>query len=130
MASWTAALALFAVPSDAALGMPAGLGALLLVALSLSDRRAAAVLAGRLPLWLGRISYSLYLVHLPILLATVHLLRGRLPLLVELALAVTVSLAAAEILHRAVERPSMWLGRRLASLIQPIAADRPVIATV
>ena len=128
VALWTAALVLFALPSDAAQGLPAGVGALLLVALSFSDRRAGAALATRLPLWLGRISYSLYLVHLPILLATVHLLGGRLPLIAELALAAALSLAVAEMLHRAVERPSIWLGRRLASLMRPISADRPIVA--
>ena len=55
--------------------------------------------------WLGRVSFSLYLVHLPIILAGVTLLRSvSLPL--ALAVSVAVSFGAAELFHRYVERPA------------------------
>lgn len=64
--------------------------------------------------WLGRVSFSLYLVHLPIILACVTLLRSvSLPL--ALAVSVAVSFAAAELFFRFVEQPahrlSMAVGR-------------------
>ncbi len=130
IALWCAALALFAVPSNAAQGLPAGFGALLVVMMSFSDRRAGAVLTGPVQLWLGRVSYSLYLVHLPILLATVHLFQSQLPLLIVLLLGVALSLAAAEVMHRAVERPWMRLGRRLAAPRRPSPERWPVTAGV
>ncbi len=64
--------------------------------------------------WLGRVSYSLYLVHVPVLLASVHLLYGRLPLPAILAVAVALSLLGAELMFRSIEQPSIRLGRRLA----------------
>lgn len=55
--------------------------------------------------WLGRVSFSLYLVHLPIILAGVTLLRSvSLPL--ALAVSVAASFVAAELFHRYVEQPS------------------------
>ncbi|KRE78207.1 hypothetical protein ASG71_09860 [Arthrobacter sp. Soil763] len=58
--------------------------------------------------WLGRISFSLYLVHLPIILAAVTLLRSvSLPL--ALAVAVVLCFAAAELFFRYVEQPAQRL---------------------
>ena len=55
--------------------------------------------------WLGRISFSLYLVHLPIILAAVTLLRSvSLPL--ALAVSVVLCFAAAELFFRCVEQPA------------------------
>jgi peptidoglycan/LPS O-acetylase OafA/YrhL len=58
--------------------------------------------------WLGRISFSLYLVHLPIILAGVTLLRSvSLPL--ALAVSAVASFAAAELFYRFVEQPAQRL---------------------
>jgi len=55
--------------------------------------------------WLGRVSFSLYLVHLPIILAAATLLRGvSLPL--GLILGVAASFGVAELFFRYVESPA------------------------
>ncbi|MEV8041858.1 acyltransferase [Arthrobacter sp. NPDC080082] len=55
--------------------------------------------------WLGRVSFSLYLVHLPIILAAATLLRGvSLPL--GLVLGVAASFGVAELFFRYVEGPA------------------------
>lgn len=64
--------------------------------------------------WLGRISYSLYLTHLLVLLSAVHLLGDRLPLTAILPGVVAVSLVLATAFQRLVEGPSDQLGRNLA----------------
>ena len=91
-------------------------GAALLIALALGQEpgRQGAGLHHPLLLRLGRISYSLYLIHPVVLLATVYLLRDRLPLPAAVALVPPLSLVAAALLHRWVEAPSMALGRRFA----------------
>lgn len=72
---------------------------------------------GRIPLYLGRVSYSLYLVHLPVLTLTMGAtfqLLGSAPwaLFVALIVGATTSFAAAELLRRLVEQPSIdWAGR-------------------
>lgn len=70
---------------------------------------------------LGRISYSLYLVHFPILLVLApHLVVPGWPWLSLLAIllgVVTTSLIVGDLAWRVVERPSMHLGRWLAKRI-------------
>jgi peptidoglycan/LPS O-acetylase OafA/YrhL len=65
-------------------------------------------------MWLRRVSYSLYLVHLIVLMAAVHLLFGLIPLSLILLGAILISLICAHIAYHLIERPAMELGHRLA----------------
>lgn len=65
-------------------------------------------------LWLGKVSYSLYLIHLPILMATTHLLYERVPMAVILATSLLIILIGSELMYRFVEGPSMTIGRSLS----------------
>lgn len=89
-------------------------GAVLIVLLFVSSGSAKRLGDTALAQWLGRISFSLYLVHLPIILAGVALLRSvSLPL--ALAVSVAASFVIAELFYRYVEQPahrlSMAVGR-------------------
>ena len=97
------------IPSDLAFGI----GAALLIALSVGGRVWSRVLGHATLTHLGRISYSLYLTHNIVILALGHLLYGRVsdPALIVLMMA--TSIAAAEVFWRTVEAPSMRLGQRL-----------------
>jgi len=90
-----------------------GPAACALIAMALAAPGAAIVLNSAISLWLGRVSYSLYLFHLPIFLALIHALAGHLPLVAILALALALSLCAAEIAYRLIEYPAIRLGRWL-----------------
>jgi peptidoglycan/LPS O-acetylase OafA/YrhL len=79
------------------------------------DSRRNVVLMSRPVLWLGKVSYSLYLVHTSILLSTLYICGGRLPLLIPIAITIPVSLLAAEGMNRWIERPSQSIGRQLAA---------------
>ena len=80
-------------------------GSVLIVVLFVSCRSAKRLGDTAVAQWLGRVSFSLYLVHLPIILAGVTLLRAvSLPL--ALAVSVAASLVAAELFFRYVEQPS------------------------
>ncbi|GGP08712.1 hypothetical protein GCM10012278_41530 [Nonomuraea glycinis] len=73
----------------------------------------------RLPAWLGLISYSLYLVHHPLLKyfseLTGDLRRSPVPLQIAMAaLATALVLGVSALTYRWVERPMQSLGRRLA----------------
>jgi peptidoglycan/LPS O-acetylase OafA/YrhL len=89
-----------------------GVAALIIIAVIASESPAYGLTRPGLQ-WLGRISYSLYLVHLPIIYAMYELLPSLHPLLSS-AVIVVVSLAAADILARVVEFPFIALSRRLA----------------
>ncbi len=110
---WFLALVLIVLPMTPRLGTIAGFAALLIVALCLDPGLDAALSHG-FANWLGKISYSLYLVHLLVLLTLVHLFFGKMPLPYILLSTVLLSALLAELTHRAIEKPSMDLGRRLA----------------
>ena len=73
--------------------------------------------------WLGKVSFSLYLIHLPLLAALVQALGGVVSQSVAVALGMVLSLPAAALLHRGVERPAHRLAKRIAAWRQP----RPVL---
>jgi peptidoglycan/LPS O-acetylase OafA/YrhL len=68
--------------------------------------------------WLGRVSFSLYLVHVPVVLATTWLVRPVSPYL-SVAIGFVAALLVAEVFYRFVEHPShllaMNVGRRVRS---------------
>lgn len=93
-------------------------GSVLLILLAQREGRFAAGLRHPALVWLGCVSFSLYLVHMPLLLMATHLLRdGGSPLLAG-AIMIALSFPAAALMHRFVEQPA----HRLARLIRPPAA--------
>ncbi len=63
--------------------------------------------------WLGRISYSMYLVHIPILYASTTLLQYVLPYGVIVPIYVVAVGLASEVFNRFVEQPAQRLGKVL-----------------
>lgn len=98
-----------AVPSD----YLHGLGAVGLILLALGSIRFQQMLVHRVFTWSGRISYGIYLVHLPVIYVVTQYFDVR-----GLALApivIVVSLPLAEALNRFIEIPANDFGRRLVS---------------
>jgi peptidoglycan/LPS O-acetylase OafA/YrhL len=60
-------------------------------------------------------SYSVYLLHLIVLLALIHLLYGKLPVLLIDALCLAITLAVSWGFYRQIEIPLITLGRRLSA---------------
>ncbi len=104
--------------------LPAGVDTAPLVAAGASLTVVAALVVepfGRLlrsrPMhWTGRRSYSLYLVHEPIVVALAFALHGRPPVLAFMVLATVLSLLAAAAFHRLVESPAHALARSWSAL--------------
>jgi peptidoglycan/LPS O-acetylase OafA/YrhL len=74
-------------------------------------------------LWAGAVSFSLYLVHEPILVSSVRLFDDRM-LWLALPLAAAVALGVAEVFRRWVETPAAKLARRTG---RSIAASKPAM---
>jgi peptidoglycan/LPS O-acetylase OafA/YrhL len=89
-----------------------GIGAAGVIALCLpSEQRGTSIRI--IPLeWLGHVSYSLYLVHLPICVLVIRTVP-HLPLLINIVITVVLSLFSADVIWRYIERPTATLCRRL-----------------
>ncbi|WP_187371326.1 acyltransferase family protein [Methylobacterium oryzihabitans] len=112
--AWAAVLALLVVSLERIENATTPLAALLIVFLCFADRPADRFLSRSVLRWFGEISYSLYLLHIPILLALTHLLYHKVSMPVLTALIVGTSLLASHVMYHAIERPSIALGRTLA----------------
>jgi peptidoglycan/LPS O-acetylase OafA/YrhL len=93
------------------------LGGCGLLVWALGSHRVAQFLRGRIPQFLGRISYSLYLTHAVILLALLHLLHDRIPMSAIIALMWLIAVPVAALSYRWVELPAIGLGKRVAAML-------------
>jgi peptidoglycan/LPS O-acetylase OafA/YrhL len=91
-----------------------GIGAALLIVAIIGTVSLRKWLAKDYWLWLGRQSYSLYLIHVPVVMVTVILYGGKVPALACLSV-IPVSIALAQIFHIHVELPSVVLAQKAAS---------------
>lgn len=106
--------------------LAAALGATLAVVLALTSPGFGRLLESRPLRWLGSRSFSLYLVHDPIVVTTAFAFGARPALVPFVAVAAPLAFVGAELFFRAVERPSHRLARRLARRPKTRAAGRPV----
>jgi peptidoglycan/LPS O-acetylase OafA/YrhL len=88
-----------------------------LIIFCMSDSRARRLLRVRSLRYLGRISYSLYLVHMIWIGILFRLLDGTNPLVVSAAVIAT-SILSADLMNRFIEIPANKFGRRVAALIK------------
>jgi peptidoglycan/LPS O-acetylase OafA/YrhL len=94
-----------------------GLGAAGFIALALGNRRVAAALNHVLLTWLGWVSYSLYLVHIPILYVVAKTFGQHYSIFTMTVVVTTLSLASAAILVKTIEQPFILMGKRLSAVI-------------
>ena len=105
-------------------GSACGSGAFIL--LFLASRRLERIGTARLTRFLGNISYSFYLVHLPILITLASLLYPLVhSLLVVIGIALICSLLTAWAISSVVEVPAHKWGKRLALALRTSAATQP-----
>jgi peptidoglycan/LPS O-acetylase OafA/YrhL len=95
-----------------------GLGSAGILICSLHLPPLARWLKHSVPEYLGRISYSLYLIHGVVLFATVYLLTGHLRVHWMMGVILVLALAAAHLFCITVEEPAMRLGKSLCEVIQ------------
>lgn len=121
------AVVLLNATRDLSPGYLAALGAVLLVAICATSPVAANWLDKPALTWLGNISYSLYLTHLPVLLTLVYTLHGKLPTSLILCVTPFISLGVAELMYRLVEQHSIAFARRIGnrSCVSPNLVQTP-----
>jgi peptidoglycan/LPS O-acetylase OafA/YrhL len=99
------------------------IGCTILVLVAAFWRPARKILEGRVALWLGTVSFSLYLVHEPILIATRFLTADQSPW-VGLALSIPLSFLVGWVFTRAVEMPAHRLSKKVGLAITRTVKSR------
>jgi peptidoglycan/LPS O-acetylase OafA/YrhL len=100
--------------SHVTIGYPAmSLGALGLIVLALHSEWTRRLLQLRVPIFLGRISYSLYLVHIPVLFALTFMLHHRVGRVGMFFIYLAAAILAGTVFNRVVEAPLVRLNRRI-----------------
>lgn len=115
---------------DVLLGL-AAVGAAGLIIAALGFPVVRDFLSTRIPQWLGRVSFSLYLVHVPVIATVAYLVGDERWWLVAI-ISVPVSLVVAQLFFSAVERPSHRFARWVGSAVparrssgHPTSAEAP-----
>jgi peptidoglycan/LPS O-acetylase OafA/YrhL len=93
------------------------IGAVVLLISVLGSKRAQAVLEMKPCVWAGRVSYSLYLSHVVLLLTLVSVFHRFVSIYVILLAMPLLALTLAGVLYRLLEEPAIALGRRLENRI-------------
>ncbi|RWZ49578.1 acyltransferase [Labedella phragmitis] len=102
------------VRSEALTVLPAFFGCAVLVFVAAFWPPAMRPLEHPVSQWLGKVSFSLYLTHEPIVIATTFIFGRQVPPLVP-AISIAVSLAAAWLFFRWIEAPTHSLSRRIGA---------------
>ena len=112
---WTRVTAGIAVLGLARVGSDLGTVAasVLIVWLALQPGFFQQLLNNQAVVWLGTVSFSLYLIHVPIIAALHHGLHDQFPVGGISVIAFAASLTSAWLFHRAIERPAHALARTL-----------------
>ena len=93
-----------------------GAGALGVIIFALGIKNFSATLGHSIFVWLGRISYSLYLLHIPILYVLRQTIGESWGVLETSIVLIVLSLLFAEMSARWVEEPFIRLGKKLSAL--------------
>lgn len=123
-AAWLVACLLVRRPE----GIAACSGTALVVGLLLSSPRVGVWARARPLRWLGRVSYSLFLIHIPIIICVARILPGAVPDTLWIGSALAVSLLAADMFDRRVTEPSISVSRLIARRLFRRTGDRTVSA--
>jgi peptidoglycan/LPS O-acetylase OafA/YrhL len=93
------------------------IGAAILIVLAISTNFISKILRNKVINHIGKISYSLYLSHLTVLLSCVHFLNKQMPIWSILLIVILLTFVLSNILYYLVEKPTIKLGKYLTRLI-------------
>lgn len=93
------------------------IGILIIFALVLNSTFANKLLTSKPLLWLGKVSFSLYLVHIPVIMLTTIFLGKIVPIEMAFLVAIILSLPVAGLTYMLVEVPAIKIGKTMSNKI-------------
>jgi peptidoglycan/LPS O-acetylase OafA/YrhL len=90
-----------------------GIGSVLIISSALSFKKFQRALHHKIFLWIGKVSYSLYLIHLVVLAAAIYFLPASIPLLGRVIFGACLSFPAAALSYQFLELPCINIGHYL-----------------
>lgn len=87
------------------------IGASILISFSISSTKISFILKNKIINFIGQISYSLYLYHIPVLFSLIHSLNGLLPIWAICLLAIVMTFFISVLMYYLIEKPSIKLGK-------------------
>ncbi|OLS38434.1 acyltransferase [Bacillus sp. MRMR6] len=105
----------------------ATLGVSILLIVSLSSQVASKILLLKPLQFFGKVSFSLYLYHFPILLCLIYIFYEKLPLIIIVCLSVILTIIVSSIAWLTIEKPSIRLANHLSSKLNkqfPVVINR------
>ncbi len=89
------------------------IGAGILILFATSSYKVSKILKNKVVNYIGKISFSLYLVHLLVLFSCIHFFNGILPIWLILLMVVILTFILSSVMYKFVEKPSIKLGKLL-----------------
>jgi peptidoglycan/LPS O-acetylase OafA/YrhL len=89
-----------------------------IIVIAMTEPWVRTALLHRIPQYLGHVSYSVYLIHVTVLLSLVHALYGKCSLLALLPMYIALTFMLGTVFHTWIEEPCTRLGTVLAAKIQ------------
>jgi len=105
----------FTYPARVVMDYIACLGAVLFIIIALGSDKITNILLIKPINFIGKISYSIYLYHLIVLLSLTYLLYGLVPIGVILLLTIVVTICVSTLAYYFVEEPFMKLGKKISN---------------
>lgn len=93
----------------------ASIGVLIIFLFAIDSKRVKDLLTKRVFLWLGKVSYSLYLTHMVVLITLMYTLGKIIPYYFVLVIVPFLSIAVATVTHTYIEKPAQKLGNYLTA---------------
>lgn len=90
------------------------IGVSILLVIVLGSTLASKILLWRPLKYLGKISYGVYLYHLPVLLTLLYVFYGKIPIIIIMGLAVIITLIISNLAWYFIEKPSIKLAKFLS----------------
>jgi peptidoglycan/LPS O-acetylase OafA/YrhL len=115
---------IYNIDSSAIGDLVAASGILLVFSLVLSSQKIGNLLSGKIFLFLGKVSYSLYLIHIPIIMIITQHLSNYIPLTTSFILVPFISIPIAYLSYKYIEVPSISLGKRVAFYLGKLSLNK------